>query len=299
VEETGLKQPNVSNHLQRLRTRNIVLPSRNGRQIFYSLASEEIDAILQALVSVRTIEREPSCFEDLVTEYVRFAIQGDESGALDVLDQAFRSYSALIDIYEGLLAPAMRMVGEQYELDLITEADEHMATEITLRCMAKTMHVTGPAKRHGKRCVIGCPPNEWHSIGARMASDVLRLTGWRTLFIGANVPVRSFLTAVFQHRPDLVLVSCSTQESLEPSARLVRELCGLRRSQEFFQIGAGGIITEDGVRSLRSAGADFFAGNLRRFAHEIVPMLERGDQLPGSLAWPGLVEREQDMVDSR
>jgi methanogenic corrinoid protein MtbC1 len=285
VREIGVKQPNVSNHLQRLRNKKIVTASRQGRQVLYSLASNQIESILQAAVSVRQSDDQPADFTNLVLEYVRNAVLGDEERTMEILDEAFRINTALLKIYEGLLAPAMRKVGEWYYEGKIDEAQEHLATEITLRCMSKTVLVAGPAKRNGKRCVIGCPPNEWHAIGARMAADILRLSGWRTLFCGPNVPVRSFLSAVFQNAPNLVLVSCSTEESLEPASRLVRELFGLKRQPDDYSIGLGGNISHGGVQILRSSGADFVTNNLTQFAREIVPVIESGSRLSERLAW--------------
>jgi methanogenic corrinoid protein MtbC1 len=284
--QTGLKQPNVSNHLSRLKERGIVGSSKEGRQIFYFLASQEVNSMLEASVSVRTAPATNVDFSEVIPLFLDRAVAGDEEGALEVFEQAFKSSCAILDIYEKLLAPAMRTMGLWYQQGQIDEAQEHMGSEITLRCMARTVHIAGPAKRNGKRCVIGCAPMDWHVIGPRMASDVLRLTGWRTLFIGTSVPIRSFLTAVYHNRPDLALISCSTDASVEPAIQLVRELSALRRDRSEFAIGLGGIFPHNRVGELRHAGADFFVSNLRTFVDTIVPELEKGNMVPEDVAWP-------------
>ena len=47
VEATGRKQPNVSNHLAKMRRQGLVRPERIGRQIYYSIATPFVDLLLR------------------------------------------------------------------------------------------------------------------------------------------------------------------------------------------------------------------------------------------------------------
>jgi len=280
VTATGLKQPNVSNHLARMRAKDIVRADKVGRQVYYCLASPEVEAVVQSAFSQSGTRATEIDTEELAKNYAKAAVQGDENACGEILDVAFRAHMPLLDIYQDVLSPAMTLVGTWYKVEAIDEAQEHMASAITERMMARTVQVTGPARRTNKTAILGCPPNSWHVIGLRMISDYLRFCGWKTLFLGANVPERSFVTAVQQHRPHMVLVSCSSNEGIEDTASLVRALNSIRSKRNYFSIGVGGGCANTDPRLFLDAGADFTARDLRTFALEYLPEIERTGAAP-------------------
>lgn len=279
VKATGLKQPNVSNHLNRMRLRGVVAFEKVGRQVFYRLASPEMASLVQSVFGDEPAQ-ELLDFPTMLREYARTAVKGDEAGCQAVVDCAMRAKAPLLEIYEELLGPAMGMVGAWYRVEAIDEAQEHMASSITERVMARIVSVAGPARKTDFLCVLGCAPDSHHVIGLRMISDYLRLQGWRTLFIGANVPIPSFVATVAGHRPDMVLLSCSSEESLKPSQELVKGLAALRGDDRRFVIGIGGVTALAHPGRLSQQGADFFSSDLRSFANEILPEIERTGRAP-------------------
>jgi methanogenic corrinoid protein MtbC1 len=279
-DSAKLKQPNVSNHLSRMRARGIVRAVKQGRNVYYGLASPEVEAIVNSVFNANTAPVAGLDWEELSLRYAKAAVQGDESACGEILDEAFRARTALIDIYQGLLSPAMALVGTWYKVEAIDEAQEHMASEITERMMARTSQITGPMRRIGKSAVLGCAAGSYHIIGLRMISDYLRLQGWRTLFLGANVPQKSFLTTVLTNEPHLVLLSCGAEESIQETLALVRELSRLRNRRLSFSIGVGGTAVHQYEDQFKEAGADFVARDLRSFAEEILPRMEPSRRAP-------------------
>lgn len=276
VTKTGLKQPNVSNHLARMRAKGIVRANKVGRQVYYSLASPEVEAVVHAVFNVPEADTRSINYEDLAKQYAKAAVQGDEQACSEIMDAAYRAHAPMLEIYQELLAPAMALVGTWYKVEAIDEAQEHMASAITERMMSRTVQITGPSRRVGKTCVLGCAANSWHVIGLRMLSDYLRLVGWRTLFLGANVPNHSFVAAVEQHKPNMVLLSVSSDEGLDDALRLTRELSAIRVRKSAFAIGVGGGAVTQNPNMFLEAGADFTARDLRSFAEETLPLLEDG-----------------------
>ena len=51
VEETGMPQATVSNHLRLLRDLDLVSASRDGRMVYYALRDEHVRELLTAAVS--------------------------------------------------------------------------------------------------------------------------------------------------------------------------------------------------------------------------------------------------------
>jgi len=275
-ESTHLKQPNVSNHLARMRARGIVHAEKCGRQVFYSLVPE-VEAVVNSVLEVSASPAATVDFPELVKRYAKAAIAGDEAVCGEIMDIAFRARMPLIDIYQDLLGPAMAMIGTWWTVDAIDEAQEHMATEITHRMMARTSQIAGPRRKNGKVAVLGCAPNCWHVIGLRMISDYLRLQGWRTLFMGPNVPERSFLSTVNQNQPTLVLLSVNSPDGQASTISLIRSLHLNRTKRCDYKICVGGIQVSQNPDMFEQAGTDFIASDLRQFASVILPSVETPD----------------------
>jgi len=274
VAATGLKQPNVSNHLARMRDKGTVRAKKKGRQVFYSLASAEVEAIIHSIFSARKRSTDEICLQELTRPYARAAVRGDEDTCNAILDRAFQARCTLLDIYEDLLAPAMTMVGVWQKVEAIDEGEEHMASAITERMMARAVQVTGPSRRNGKTALLGCAPNAYHVIGLRMIADYLRVCGWRVLFMGANVPEGSFLAALRQHPTDLVLLSCGADVSVADTVAVIEELAQNRPALRNFKIGVGGHSVTQHEAEFLKAGADFTATDLRSFVLNKLPALE-------------------------
>lgn len=266
VEATGLRQPNVSNHLARLRSKGIVSTTRIGRQIFYSIGKAEVEDALNAIVRTTTSPAEAPPISDLVSSYAKAAARGDERECNRIIDQALRASRDIVALYTDLLSASMSTVGTWYTESLIDEAQEHMASAITERQMARIMNYLGSPEPNGQIAIVGTAPLNHHTIGLRMLADYLTLNSWNVRYLGANVPIPSFLREVQESQPNLVLISCSHQEGVEWTLRLIREISAIRRSGSRLQIGVGGgIVSKDPTQFLES-GANFVSTSLAEFA---------------------------------
>lgn len=223
VEATGFKQPNVSNHLAKMRESASVRVRREGRQMIYRLSTPEIADAVQAAVNAGANEPTEFNLTELAERYTYFAVMGDEARCTDVVDFALRTNQPQLEVYDALIARAMHLVGRMYEQRAIDEAQEHMASEITERMMARISAAYPPVRANGMTAVLGCAANNWHVIGLRMLADLLRAQGWRVVYLGANVPSESFVKSVERHEADAVLVSCST-ESIADARSLIQSL---------------------------------------------------------------------------
>ncbi|MBX3118921.1 MAG: metalloregulator ArsR/SmtB family transcription factor [Fimbriimonadaceae bacterium] len=275
VDEAGLRQPNVSNHLGRMRAKGIVSSRKVGREVFYSLCSADItETVRMAVISPSSgdvhIDEEQS-----VKDYARYGVNGDKAGCERVVDEYLRANMSLADIYHNLLCPAMELVGVWYQVEAIDEGQEHLASSITERLMSHIISQRPPIKRSANVAVLGCAPDNWHVIGLRMIGDILRQHGWNTYFLGANVPQRSFLRAVERHRPNLVLISASTLGTEERVEKLVSSISGLRSKNFPFSIcGGGRLVVESPERYCRQ-GLDLWACDIKEFSTKLLPAIEK------------------------
>ncbi len=279
VLATFMKQPNVSSHLARMRVKGIVRAEKVGRQVFYSFASQEVEQVVIQALTRRDVCLGALDLSEAAKQYVQAAIQGDEAECCEIIDHALGLQMCLLEIYQDLIGPAVATIDVWRRGEKIDTAQEQMATAITDRMMARVVQKFSPSCRQDRTAVLGCGPNTWHAAGLRMTADYLHLAGWRTLFLGANVPHQCFLKVVRQNEPDLVLVGCCVGEGLSAGLSLIQELAALRGEGRKLVIGVGGPCPCDERGSFLAAGADFTCSSLKAFAKEYLPAIERSGRL--------------------
>jgi MerR family transcriptional regulator, light-induced transcriptional regulator len=267
VEATGMKQPNVSNHLARLRDSGVVRANKVGRQVFYAITDPGVRETLQSFIGEDSFSwSSVQLDEATLSAFCASALAGAEGPCAAVVDALLREGRPLVELYEGLFTAALVRTGELYEAGEADEAQEHAASAIIERLMARALFHAPPLTPNAGKVVVGCPPGNWHSIGARMVSDALRIRGWNTVYLGANVPEASFVAAVKSHNPSVVVVSCSFEDAVPAALQLVRALHALRPGLPF-RLAAGGRAVEPHGPEFRRAGAELVGASLAEIQH--------------------------------
>jgi diguanylate cyclase (GGDEF)-like protein/PAS domain S-box-containing protein len=126
-------------------------------------------------------------------------------------------------IVDDLLAPALVEFGRRWHHAGATVADEHAATAVVEAALAVAVSSSsGPSTPgSGTNVVMICPEGEWHSLPARMASEVMRAAGIDVIFLGASLPAAALSHFLTEHRPTALAVSCTLPANLLGAARCV------------------------------------------------------------------------------
>ncbi len=180
-------------------------------------------------------------------------IAGDEAGAWSVVERALASGATARDIHLELIAPALRTIGEKWTHGDLDVADEHRASSVAGRLIARL----GPsfARRGRKRgvVVVGAAAGDHHSIPVSILADILRGEGLEVIDLGANTPPESFVRTALD-RDDVVAVAISVGSDVSlPSAR--QAAAHVHRYGPGIPVFVGGpaVLTEEDARGL---GAD-------------------------------------------
>ncbi|HET9592484.1 MAG TPA: cobalamin-dependent protein [Solirubrobacterales bacterium] len=155
----------------------------------------------------------------------------DVAGAYKVATRALEGGMSPAALYQRVIATAMHELGRLWKAGAITIADEHLATALTHRVLAalrspQLLELTLDA-RMGRPCaLLAAVEGEQHALGLRMAADLLEDAGYRTAYLGADVPTRALLQAVRTFSPDLVGLSATMPESTRRLEEAVEQMRG-------------------------------------------------------------------------
>ncbi len=108
-----------------------------------------------------------------------------------------------------IIQQAQERIGELWQRNEISIAQEHLATAISQLALAHLFPRARRARPLGKKALVACVEGELHDFPARLAADQLELAGFEVLFLGANVPTDSLVSMVRSAEPDLLALSCT------------------------------------------------------------------------------------------
>ena len=121
--------------------------------------------------------------------YAAALLRGDEVAAEIAIREALEAGVTEAEIDDEIIAPALWYVGELWERGEISVADEHIATEISIRVLALEREAQRVARaRGGAQVMLAAPAGEQHVVALRMIGSLLRDAGYGVVMVGADVP---------------------------------------------------------------------------------------------------------------
>ncbi len=120
---------------------------------------------------------------------------GDDELAAWTLEHALEE-APRAEVYDGLLADAMQLVGERWASGQWGIAEEHLASQTLIRALERIRPQLGPEGRIGPLAVLAGVTGEHHMIGLICLEHVLGEGGWTVARLGADVPARDLAAFV-------------------------------------------------------------------------------------------------------
>jgi methanogenic corrinoid protein MtbC1 len=148
----------------------------------------------------------------------------DQGEALALMNRAMDDGHSLVEVEMHMIQPALYRIGERWQANQITVAQEHMASALVQMVMPMGLLRSPPPIPLNKRVLLACVDGNNHSIGLAMVSDAFTLSGWQVQYLGADVPTTSLVAQVLASRPDLVGLSVSFPQHLRIAKQVIAEL---------------------------------------------------------------------------
>lgn len=181
-------------------------------------------------------------------------LKADMSGAWSVVEAALASGTTPTGAHEQLLVPALQRVGELWTTGDIGIADEHAASQIATRIVARLApRMTQPGRKRGT-VVLGSTPTETHTLALSIAANLFRNAQFDVVDLGTNLPAES-LAASVESRDDVTVVAVSVTAPGQ-EAEVARSIAAVRAvSDAKLVVGGGGTSEEEAL----AAGANGYA----------------------------------------
>lgn len=147
-------------------------------------------------------------------EFAAALLRGDQRHALAMLTRRMDAGDSLVDVGLHLIQPALYQIGEQWQANEVSVAQEHMATAMVQSLMTVALLRSVPEPAVNRRVLMACVAGNNHAVGLRMVADAFQLAGWEVHYLGANVPTAALVGHAVDWKPDLVGLSVSFAHQL-------------------------------------------------------------------------------------
>jgi MerR family transcriptional regulator, light-induced transcriptional regulator len=235
---------------------------RSGREVVPGVADSDVDgpaAGEDAAGGARSVFR--SRLESRL-------IAGDEAGSWGMVEAVLASGAGPSDVLNEVLSPCLRSIGARWAAGELAIADEHRASAVATRLIARLgPRFCRPGRRRGT-IVLGSISGDRHTLPTAIMGDLLRGAGFDVVDLGPDTPAESFIdTARLADRLVAVGVCVTAPEVLGSVPGAVRTLHAADLGAPVV-VGGGAVPDE---ATARSVGADHWAAG----ADAVVALFER------------------------
>jgi methanogenic corrinoid protein MtbC1 len=189
-------------------------------------------------------------------------LEGNHSKCLAIATESVKTAKDVEPFYLQIIQPVMYEIGMLWERGTISVAQEHLASAIVGRIMAKTHTLPIDSRQTKGKAVVTAAPNEFHEIGAWMISDILEHDGWEVKYLGANTPASDLLELLRDFQPDVLALSVTIPFNIANAKDIIS---AVKTSKELnrVRVMVGGRPFNETSGLWRLTGADGFAANAR------------------------------------
>lgn len=198
-------------------------------------------------------------------------LNGREEAAAELLIGEYLNGSRPAELFDEMVCPAMRKIGEMWFAGDLNIAREHLATRTIQNAIFKLRNRLSVPEPNGKTAICCALENEHHELPTLLAQITLENEGWEVLNFGANTPLYSLKEEMLKHLPELICISATLMNDIE---RLSRDYLDLREIivKNKISVIFGGKIFRDECMKKRFPAelhADSFS-QVANFSHNII-----------------------------
>lgn len=185
-----------------------------------------------------------SSYDQLVISTQKWLEKSETTRIIALISLLLEEKHSLAAVMDGLLSPVMRHFGSLYVKGDMSIGDEHYVTQ-SMREVLIGLSLNSRETRlstESKTAVVGCARGEVHELGALMVRLILENAGWRTVYLGLNVPTEEFADQQRKHEAGLVCVSITPVSGWGDVQNIVTLMNRMYEDHAPYRLAIGGAI---------------------------------------------------------
>jgi excisionase family DNA binding protein len=215
-EEAGLlKSERTSGGHRRFRAEEVARFQRRR-----NIGSQQASAGESTRAALRR-RRIKKSFSNSLLFHSLLAGRDDEAG--NILIAAYLRGKPPAQIFDDLVCPALRRIGELWFDGEINVAQEHLATRAAYNAIYRLRENAPLKEMNGKLAFCCALEGDFHELPTHFAQITLESEGWEVMNFGSNTPLYSLTDEILYHSPEVVCISAAIVGDYERLARDYKE----------------------------------------------------------------------------
>jgi methanogenic corrinoid protein MtbC1 len=193
----------------------------------------------------------------LALQYVQTVVAGNVLPGMQLVLDAVEHDTSVKDAYLRVLLPAQREVGRLWHLNELSVSEEHLVSYTTQRLMAELSGMATKQPDNGFTAVAGAVAGNVHDIGIRAISYLLEIEGWRTIYLGSDIPQVELPTTLTTYEADVLLLSVALTSQITATTHTITAIQEQCARPVKILVGGNGLANNSDL--WREIGADGYA----------------------------------------
>ena len=191
-----------------------------GRKIskIAALSDDEIDNEIQSLSQQDVQEHE---YGGYINDLVKSMLDFDETAFEKIFSAATLRFG-IYDTMVNVIYPFLGKVGILWSLSKAAPIQEHFAACIIKKKLMAAIDGLMPPKIKTKTFLLFLPPGEWHEIGLLFANYIIRVKGYKTIYLGQDLPIENIEKIMQIIKPTHALLFYITTRPKEEIAQQIK-----------------------------------------------------------------------------
>jgi excisionase family DNA binding protein len=199
-------------------------------------------------------------------------ISGCEEETANFMIGAHLQGVELTEIFDELLSPAMRQIGELWYRGELSVTQEHLATRAAHYAVHKLRTSLPLPEMKSKTAFCAAFEGDLHELPSYLAQVTIENQGWEVMNFGANTPLFSLNEEILQYTPQAVCLSATYLGELERISRDYKEFRENTLKLKIPVILGGKIFEDDHIR--RRFPAEFYPESFAEVARFVERLSE-------------------------
>ena len=191
-------------------------------------------------------------------------VSGCEEETANFIIGAYLQGTVLTDIFDNLLSPAMRRIGELWYRGELSVAQEHLASRSAHYAVHKLRTSLPLPEMKNRTAFCAAMEGDLHELPSYLAQVAIENEGWEVMNFGANTPLFSLNEEILQYAPNAVCLSATYLGELERLSRDYKEFRETALKLRIPVILGGKIFDDDHIR--RRFPAELYAESFAEVA---------------------------------
>lgn len=274
MQVRSIEADDLDASLASLRAKIETFLDQDSRPAAFECLDEAVSTVSRTAYEWEASTLDPGLMpERIALRYIRAVIAGNAiPGMAIVLDAVDDGLSVQEAIFKVLL-PAQREVGWLWHMNEISIAEEHIVTMTTQRLMAVLASRATRAPDRGRTALAAAVAGNIHDVGIRAIAYLMEFEGWRTIYLGSDVPKKELPAAIECFDVDIVLLSLALSSQLPALQRAIEEIHAAVGDRVKIMVGGNGL--NESPELWKQLGADGYAASADAalvVADELIPI---------------------------